>query len=139
MAGWGGTAGSRFAALRVTNGSGVTCTLRGTPGARLLDGKARTLLDSAKITGVGGPRIASRDDIVVIGPGDELALEVQWTNWCKAQPARPLTVALVLTNGGGLLKATRPRKSGDDDAPTCAAKKKPSVVRVTHAWLGPGL
>lgn len=139
IASWGGTAGSRFASVVVTSKSGVTCTVRGKPGVRLLDAKGKILLDSAKIAGIGGPRVLSVDPVVVLGPGDELALDVQWTNWCTSQPGRPLTVALVLTDRGGLLNAKKAKKAGDDDAPTCAAKKKPSQLRVVHAWVGPGL
>jgi hypothetical protein len=136
---WSGSTSTRFASVVVTSKSGVTCTVRGTPGVRLLNGKASLLLDSAKIKGIGGPKVLSGDPVVVLGPGDEVTLEVQWTNWCKAQPARPLTVALVLTDRGGLLKAIKARKSGDDDAPACTSKSKPSLLKVTHAWLGPGL
>jgi hypothetical protein len=137
IASWGGSGSSRFASVTVTSKSGLTCTLRGTPGVRLLDGKGRILLDSAKIQGIGGPKVASGDLVVVLAAGDELALDVQWTNWCKAQPARPVTVSLVLTDRGGVLKAAKAK--ANVDAPSCAAKTKASQVRLTHAWLGPGL
>jgi Protein of unknown function (DUF4232) len=139
ISGWSGQPGSRFASVVVTSKSGVTCTVRGTPGVRLLDGKGKVVLDSAKIKSVGGPKVATGDPVVVLGPGDELALDVVWTNWCKTQPARPLTLVLVLTDKGGILKVTKAKKSGHDDAPTCASKSKASEVRVTHAWLGPGI
>ncbi len=139
IAGWGGTAATRSASVVVTSRSGVTCTVRGRPGIRLLDAKGRILLDSAKIKAAGGPKVATGDAVVVLGPGDELILDVQWTNWCRSQPARPLSVALELTDRGGLLKATRAKKSGDDDAPSCAGKSRPSLVRVVHPWVGPGL
>lgn len=137
IATWGGSGSSRFASVIVTSKSGLTCTLRGTPGVRLLDGKGKILLDSAKIPGIGGPRVVSGDLVVVLAAGDELALDVQWTNWCKAQPARPVTVSLVLTDRGGVLKATKAKVNGD--APSCTVKSKASQVRLTHAWLGPGL
>ena len=136
---WEGGAGSRFATVLVTSKSGVTCIVRGKPGVRLLDAKGKILLDSAKITGVGGPKVGKGDPEVVLGPGDELQLDVQWTNWCKSQPTRPLTVGIVLTDRGGLLKAAHAPVSGADDAPACTSKSKPSVVQVTHPWLGPGL
>ena len=136
---WEGGAGSRFATVIVTSKSGVTCIVRGKPGVRLLDAKGKIVLDSAKIKGIGGPKVATGDPAVVLGPGDELQLDVQWTNWCKAQPARPLTVGLVLTDRGGLLKATRAPVSGNDDAPPCTSRTKVAEIRVTHAWLGPGI
>ena len=136
---WEGGAGSRFAALRITSKSGVTCTVRGKPGVRLLDAKGKIVLDSAKIKGIGGPRVNKGDPAVVLGPGDELELDVQWTNWCTSQPARPLTVGLVLTDRGGLLKASRAPVSGGDDAPPCTSKGKAAEIKVTHAWLGPGI
>ena len=139
IASWSGTAGSRLASILVSSKSGVTCTVRGTPGVHLVDGKGGLVLDSANVQGVGGPRVATADPVVVLGPGDELALAVQWTNWCHSQPVRPLTVALALTDRGGLLSAARAKKGGDDDAPSCTGKTKPSQVRVTHSWLGPGL
>lgn len=139
IAGWGGTAAARSASVVVTSRSGVACTVRGRPGVRLLDAKGKVLLDSGAAKGAGGPKVASGDPVVVVGPGDELILDVQWMNWCRSQPARPLSVALVLTDRGGLLKATRAKKSGDDDAPSCAGKSRPSLVRLTHAWAGPGL
>ena len=139
IANWGGTAGSRFAAIVVTSRSGATCTVRGTPGVRLLDGKGKVILDSAKIKGIGGPRVTGADPVVVVGSGDQLAIDIQWTNWCHTQPARPMTVALVLTDRGGLLTAARARQSGADDAPSCTARSRTSSVHVTHAWQGPGL
>jgi hypothetical protein len=139
IVGWQAASGSRFAALTITRRSGAACTVRGTPGVRLLDSKGKIVLDSAKIAGIGGPKIKAADPLVVVRPGDELELDVQWTNWCKAQPKRPLTVALVLTSGGGLLKATKAARSGTDTAPTCTSKSRPSQLRVAHAWLGPGV
>ena len=136
---WEGGAGSRFATVIVTSKSGVTCILRGKPGVRLLDAKNKILLDSAKIAGIGGPKVGKGDPEVVLGPGDELQLDVQWTNWCKSQPTRPLTVGLVLTDRGGLLKAAHAPVSGDDDAPACTSKSKTSEIKVTHPWLGPVL
>lgn len=136
---WTGTTTSRVAEVVVTARSGVTCTVRGKPGVRLLNGKGKLLLDSAKIAGVGGPKVKSTDPVVVVAPGDGVTLNVQWLNWCQAQPTRPLTVALVLTDRGGLLKATKARKSGDDDAPKCTVKARTSILRVTHAWTAPGL
>src|SRR5439155_6867832 len=93
---WEGGAGSRFATVIVTSRSGVTCIVRGKPGVRLLDGKGKIVLDSARIEGIGGPKVGKNDPEVVLGPGDELQLDAQWTNWCLAQPARPLTVGIVL-------------------------------------------
>jgi hypothetical protein len=136
---WSGAAGSRYATVDVTNKSKVTCTLRGTPGVRLLDGKGKIVLDSAKVKSVGGPKIKSGDTAVVVDPGDDVAADVQWTNWCSKQPTRPLTVALVLTNSGGLLKAAKAKESGLDDAPSCSAKSQPATVKITHSWSGPGL
>ena len=137
--GWEGSATNRLATVIVTSRSGVTCIVRGKPGVRLLDAKGKIVLDSAKIKGIGGPKVGKGDPTVVLGPGDELQLDVQWTNWCKTQPARPLTVGLVLTDRGGLLKATRANVSGGDDAPACTSRTKVAEIRVTHAWLGPGI
>ena len=50
---WGGSSGNRVASVLVTNKSGVTCTVRGRPGVRLLDGAGKILLDSAKIKSIG--------------------------------------------------------------------------------------
>ena len=136
---WEGGAGSRFATVIVTSRSGVTCIVRGRPGVRLLDAKGKIVLDSAAIKGIGGPKVAKGDPAVVLGPGDELQLDIQWTNWCKSQPARPITVGLVLTDRGGLLKAARAPVSGGDDAPPCTSKAKSAEIRVTHAWFGPGI
>src|SRR5205823_6557370 len=80
---WQAASGSRFATITITRRSGVACTVRGTPGVRLLDAKGTIVLDSAKIAGIGGPKIKSADPLVVVRPGDELELDVQWTNWCK--------------------------------------------------------
>jgi hypothetical protein len=136
---WAGSTSSRIATVSVTSRSGVTCTLRGRPGVRLVDGKGRILLDSAKIKSIGGPKVRTGDPIVVLGPDDALSIDVAWVNWCTSQPKRPLTVHLVLTDRGGLLKAANAKQSGEDDAPTCTAKKGGSTVTVTHAWSGPGL
>jgi hypothetical protein len=136
---WAGSTSTRIATLTVTSKSGVTCTLRGRPGVRLVDGKGKILLDSANIKSIGGPKVRTADPVVVVGPGDALTMDVEWANWCSSQPKRPLTVHLVLTDRGGLLKATKARQSGDDDAPKCTAKKGGSTVKVSQAWDGPGL
>ena len=137
--GLGGSSATRSASVLVTNKSRVTCTLRGRPGVRLLNGKNKILLDSATIKGIGGPKVRAGDPIVVLGPGDEVSIDVAWTNWCSSQPARPLTVNLVLTDRGGLLKVTKAKSSGEDDAPKCVAKSAGSELRVTDAWSGAGL
>jgi len=139
ISGWGGTKSTRIASVVVSNKSGEACSLRGTPGVRLLDAKGRILLDSAKIEGIGGPKVRSGDPVLTLGPDDAIAIDVQWTNWCKAQPVRPLTVGLVLTDRGGLLKASRAKASGDDDTPSCTGQTVGSEIRVTHTWQGPGL
>jgi len=136
---WAGSTSSRIVTVSVTSRSGVTCTLRGRPGVRLIDGKGKILLDSARIKNIGGPKVRTGDPVVVLGPDDALSLDVAWANWCTSQPKRPLTVHLVLTDRGGLLKATKASASGEDDAPKCTAKKGGSTVTVTHAWDGPGL
>jgi hypothetical protein len=136
---WAGTSSKRIATLSVTSKSGVTCTLRGRPGVRLIDGKGKILLDSKDIKSIGGPKVRTGDPVVVLGPGDALSMDVEWANWCTSQPARPLTVHLVLTDRGGLLKATKAKHAGDDDAPKCTVKKGGSTVRVSAAWDGPGL
>ncbi len=134
---WQGAAGSRYASVLVTKSAGGTCTVRGTPGVRLLDGKGVTLLDSAKIEGIGGPKVHPGDAELLLSPGDKVEIDVQWSNWCKSQPARPLTVALVLTDRGGLLKATKAPVSGDDDRPSCMESAQSSQLSVTHPWSGP--
>lgn len=139
LADWGGSSATRTASVLVTNKSRVTCTLRGRPGVRLLNGKNKILLDSATIKGIGGPKVRAGDPIVVLGPGDKVSIDVAWTNWCSSQPARPLTVNLVLTDRGGLLKVTKAKSSGEDDAPKCVAKSAGSELRVTDAWSGAGL
>jgi hypothetical protein len=138
IATWQGSAGNRSASVAVASKPGVTCSVRGTPGVRLLDGKAKIVLDSAKIKGSGGPVVTPSDPIVVLTPTGQLQLDVRWSNWCKTQPARPLTVAFVLTDGGGLLKATKAPRSGDDDAPPCTDPSATAMLKVMHAWQVPG-
>ena len=135
---WEGSAGNRSASVAIAAKPGVTCSVRGTPGVRLLDGKAKIVLDSAKIKGSGGPVVTPSDPVVVLTPTGQLQLDVRWSNWCKTQPARPLTVAFVLTDSGGLLKAKKAPRSGDDDAPPCTDPSATSMLKVMHAWQVPG-
>ena len=53
-----------------------------------MDAKGKILLDSAKIKGVAGPKVASDDPVVVLGPGDWLAIEVEWIELVH-DPSRP--------------------------------------------------
>ena len=138
IAAWQGSSGSRYAAVAIASRPGVTCSVRGTPGVRLLDGNGKVVLDSAKIKGSGGPIVTPADPVVVLTPAAQLHLDVQWANWCRTQPARPLTVAFVLTDSGGLLKAAKATRAGDDDAPPCADPSRTSQLRVMHAWQAPG-
>lgn len=138
IAAWQGSAGSRYASVAIASRPGVTCSVRGTPGVRLLDGSGKIVLDSAKIKGSGGPVVTRADPTVVLTPKAQLQLDVQWSNWCKTQPARPITVAFVLTDSGGLLKTTKARRAGGDDAPPCDDPSTTSQLRVMHAWQAPG-
>ncbi len=101
-------AGTTYTLVRVTNASRGTCYLQGTPGAQVLDGKARLVVDGTKAVGAvpGRPSVEGGDPVAVLPPGGSTDLALGWSDWCGPAIAGPFSLALVLPAKGGRLVAT---------------------------------
>ena len=137
IANWESAAGSRLVAVYLNLRAGPGCLLRGTPGVQLIDARGVVFVDSANLTGSRGPRIATGDPPVLVAPGAEIELDVQWANWCAAPPRFPLSVGAELANKSGTVRSAPTPASLAEDAPPCTGRRQPTILRATHAWLGP--
>jgi Protein of unknown function (DUF4232) len=108
MTGYGGAAGTMYTDVRVTNASRGTCYLQGTPGAQVLDGKARLVVDGTKAVGAvpGTPSVEGGDPVAVLPPGGSTDLSIGWVDWCGPAIAGPFSFAIVLPAEGGRLVST---------------------------------
>jgi Protein of unknown function (DUF4232) len=105
---WQGAAGTRFGTLRLQNVGTSSCLISGTPGIQLVDSQGQVFLDSANL---GNPASASPAKPVFTlraGGASSIYLMAGLTNYCGADPAAPVRLALVLPASLGRLVATAP-------------------------------
>ena len=103
---WDGAAGSRIAAVEITNQSKVVCLVAGTPGLQLVDAGGRVLLNSATAGPSGRPHVGSTDPKFEVAPGGHLRTDVRASNYCGPAPSLPIHIAVTLPAGGGQFAAT---------------------------------
>jgi hypothetical protein len=121
---WGGAAGSR----------GTMVTLSPVPGMR---SRCDIALDvSARITDAAGSVLATGSS----GPGARVAtlelgrsytVAVAWSNWCAADPDRPVTLALRPANMPSWIEVPSPVGSADP-VPPCLGESQPTNLSVTQ-------
>ncbi|MFI5225283.1 MAG: DUF4232 domain-containing protein [Candidatus Limnocylindrales bacterium] len=131
---WQGAAGSRIADIELASRDGASCIVQGRPQVLLLDAHGATLIDSAK-SGSGPAHVAPTDPRFVVSPGHPLKTQIAASNYCGPSPALPLTVALVLPNGGHEpLVATALTTGGEAEAvPPCNGQGSPATIS-TNGW-----
>jgi hypothetical protein len=91
---WEGAAGHRIADVEVTNAGSEACTLPAVAKPQLLDGNGEVLIDGSSPTS---------SPIIELAPGAVLRTLVQAGNYCGPDPAPPVSVAFVLSDGGSIV------------------------------------
>lgn len=108
LTGFGYGMGTTYTSMRITNTSAGTCYLQGTPGAQVIDGQGRIVLDGTKATGAVpvAPGVMGADPVVVLVHGASTDLAIGWSDWCGPAIKGPFSFAIVLPRDGGRLAAT---------------------------------
>jgi hypothetical protein len=130
---WQGAAGTRFGTVKVHNKGTTGCTVSGTPGLQLADGKGQVFLDSATL---GEPASVSPAQPVLTlqaGGADSAYLLVGLSNYCGADPAAPVRLGLVLPATLGSVTATAAAGVVLAMAP-CNGPGMPATLHVQASW-----
>jgi hypothetical protein len=93
---WDGAAGSRGATIKLTNTGSSPCVVHAMARPQLVDGRGTVLIDSA------APVASSA---LTVAPGGALKALVVDGNYCGPAPKAPVTVALILSDGGRIVAA----------------------------------
>jgi hypothetical protein len=100
--------------VTLTNVSAVSCGLSTTPVFELV--------------GTAGAVVATGSDKVVndvARPGEAQGANLNWQNWCGPD-VRPLTLVVILPNGGGTLSS--PYGNSSTPLPTCVNSAAPTEL-----------
>jgi hypothetical protein len=114
---WEGAAGHRIAHVEVTNDRSDPCLLETMARPQLVDGNGTVLID-----GASPPSPTS----VLVNPGDVLRTLVQAGNYCGPAPARWVSVAFLLSDGG--LIVASPLSPTDATVPPCLGAAEPATI-----------
>ena len=117
---WDAGAGARGtrSLFRVVD-SVAECTLPATVSARITDARGDVLVE-----GTSDPEAAD-----LVAGGGQLELEVSWSNWCGAEPERPLHLEAVLA-GDDTIVSVEPPAGSEILVPPCLGDGQPSVLNV---------
>ena len=126
-----GAAGSREGGITVTNLSGQTCTLEGTPAVTLLNQNLDPITSGVTFSSSPAGWVADRSPqpagwpVVTLQPGDSASVRIRWSNWCPDGRAGPLW--RIGIPGGGTVDV-----NGLDavSAPPCNGSGQPSLIEV---------
>ena len=105
---WEGAAGHRIADVEVTNAGTEACTLPAVAKPQLLDANGEVLIEGSSPTS---------SPMIELAPGAVLRTLVQAGNYCGPDPAPPVSVAFVLSDGGSIV--ADPVSSTDVTVPPC--------------------
>jgi hypothetical protein len=118
--GWQGAAGSRIAAVKVTNTSAHMCIIRGTPALQLIDASGNVLVDSATAGPNGQPRAKPSDPTFKVAPGGQIRTDVAVSNYCGPDPTLPIDILFRLwPDGSRLLVKPGLGVPSDEAVPPC--------------------
>lgn len=126
-----GAAGSREGAVRLTNYSNKTCTLRGTPAITLLDGRGRAITSGVRFMSsppwwqANGSAKPAGWPVVTLAPFKSASFRLRWGNWCPQGRSAPLWKIHIpgsSTVDGNGLEAVSP--------PPCNGPGMPSTIEV---------
>ena len=105
---WEGAAGHRIADVEVTNAGTEACTLPAVAKPQLLDANGEVLIEGSSPTS---------SLMIELAPGAVLRTLVQAGNYCGPDPAPPVSVAFVLSDGGSIV--ADPVSPTDVTVPPC--------------------
>jgi uncharacterized protein DUF4232 len=105
---WEGAAGHRIADVELTNAGSGACTLPAVAKPQLLDGNGEVLIDGSSPTS---------SQMIELAPSAVLRTLVQAGNYCGPDPAPPVSVAFVLSDGGSIV--ADPVSPTDVTVPPC--------------------
>jgi hypothetical protein len=126
-----GAAGSREGAVRLTNYSNKTCTLRGTPAITLLDGNLHAITSGVRFMSsppwwqANGSAKPAGWPVVTLAPFKSASFRIRWGNWCPQGRSAPLWKIHIpgsSTVDGNGLEAVSP--------PPCNGPGMPSTIEV---------
>lgn len=121
---WGGAAGSRGVVVTLSAAAGTrwTCNVALDVAARITDSSGSVL-----VNGASGPGA----EVTALEPGRTYTVGIAWSNWCGADPTRPVTLALRLANMPSWIDV--PSSSGGaDPVPPCLGQNQPTNLSVTQ-------
>lgn len=95
------------------------CTLPSTIGARITDAGGTVLVEGS----------SDPEPEPAVAGGDGLELNVSWSNWCGAEPQRPLHLELQLAGDDAVIPVEPPPGS-EILVPPCMGDAQPSVLNV---------
>jgi hypothetical protein len=108
VAGWQGATGSMLGGFLIWNTSGEPCRLTGRPSIAIRDATGHRLA----VTNIPAPEPPLRPIVLPANqpapvlfeeaPGGLAQVTIQWFNWCGADPAEPMSLAITLPEGGVL-------------------------------------
>lgn len=105
---WEGAAGHRIADVEVTNAGSEACTLPAVAKPQLVDGNGEVLIDGSS---------PASSPMIELAPGAVLRTLVQAGNYCGPDPAPPVSVAFVMSDGGSIV--ADPVSPTDVTVPPC--------------------
>jgi hypothetical protein len=114
---WEGAAGHRIAHVDLTNDRSDPCFLETMARPQLVDGNGSVLIDGAS---------PASSKSVLVNPGDVLRTLVQAGNYCGPAPARWVSVAFVLSDGGSIVAS--PESPTDRTVPPCLGAAEPATI-----------
>lgn len=121
---WDGAAGSRFAAVTLTNTGPAICTVPALWRPQLVDGAGNVLIDGAP----PGPSAT-----LGMSPGGTLGTSVRVSNYCGPAPVAPVTVAFVLPDSSGRIVASPLSPTDTSGVPPCLGPTTPPEIEM-EAW-----
>jgi hypothetical protein len=120
---WNGAAGSRGTSVLLRGVASLTgCRIDGAVTVQIRDANGDILVSNSATS----RQRAAAGDVFEVG--------IAWSNWCDADPAKPLSAVLHLPGDGTeipLLAAGEGRQVGEIPVPPCNGETQPSNLSVT--------
>jgi hypothetical protein len=120
---WEGAAGHRIADVQMTNAGSKACILPAVAKPQLLDGNGEVLIDGSS---------PASSPMIQFTPGAVLQTLVQAGNYCGPDPAPPVSVAFVLSDGSSIV--ADPISPTDVTVPPCLGASGSAGTIEMHPW-----
>ncbi len=121
---WDGAAGSRTASVVLKNTGTEACITNAVDRPQLVGGDGTVLIDGAAAAGPAA---------ITLGAGQTVTSLVQDGNYCNDIPTAPITLAFVLSNGGGRVVATPLSSTDTSGLPPCNGAGSAATIDM-HFW-----